>query len=60
MAFEYGKATLTCSTCGAVHETKWSRMPVRELQTVPCSRCKGVLYQENGLRDHYEVKLVTN
>lgn len=57
MAFEEGKELLTCKECGAAHLAKWSRMPVRERQVVPCQACDGRLYEGNTVRDYYEVVL---
>lgn len=57
MAFEHGTERLTCKGCGATHEAKWSRMPVRESSTIACLACDGVLFSGKGLRDYYQVRL---
>jgi hypothetical protein len=45
MAFEEGKALLTCQACGAVHRVRWFRTPTREPIKLICLGCSGVLYQ---------------
>lgn len=55
MAFEERTEMLTCPTCHAMYLAKWSRMPVREWQKIPCRTCGGTLVQGNSVRDYFEV-----
>jgi hypothetical protein len=58
MAFEEGTALFTCQACEAKHSAKWSRLPVREWQFVPCQACGGTLVQGKANRDYREVDLI--
>lgn len=58
MAFEEGTEILTCPNCKARHSAKWSRMPVREMQTIRCDACRGILHSRSSVRDYYEVNLI--
>lgn len=58
MAFEESSGRLTCPSCGAEHEAKWSRMPVRERATLRCQACRSVLYEGSTVRDYYQVTLL--
>jgi hypothetical protein len=57
MAFEEGTDRLICPDCGAEHVAKWSRMPVREMQTVGCKACGGILFKGRTVHDYFEVDL---
>ena len=57
MAFETGTETLACPTCSAKHVALWSRMPVKELATVHCQACGGIVHRSNTVRDYYDVQL---
>ena len=57
MAFEEGTARLACKGCGAIHLAKWSRMPVRERQTVRCRSCNHIISQGSSVRDYFEINL---
>jgi hypothetical protein len=58
MAFEEGKDLLTCSACGAVHEARWSRMPVCEPMKVTCRACKAVIFDcRRTWKDYCDVSL---
>jgi hypothetical protein len=58
MAFEEGTLPFTCATCNAKHEVSWSRMPVREWQTIRCKVCDGILFQGSTVRDFIDVNLI--
>lgn len=60
MAFEVRTEQMVCRSCGAGHNLKWSRMPVRERATVKCKGCDSVLFAGNTVRDYYEVNLIDN
>jgi hypothetical protein len=57
MAFEEGTDRLVCPACGAAHVAKWSRIPVREWQTIRCESCQGILFYGRAVRDYFEVYL---
>jgi len=57
VAFEEGVQEAVCFSCGAVHDLRWSRMPVREEACVRCLACRTILVRANTVRDYYEVRL---
>jgi DNA-directed RNA polymerase subunit RPC12/RpoP len=52
MGFETGKAVMTCSQCGTVHEVRWSRMPVKEATVVRCTACRAKMFDRNTTHDY--------
>ena len=60
MAFEVRTVSLVCPGCSAKHIAKWSRIPVREYQTVVCQACGGILYAGKSVLDYFEVKLIAD
>lgn len=57
MAFEEGTTSLTCVACNAKHVALWSRMPVRERQTVCCLTCGGIIFEDKSVRFYHSVKI---
>lgn len=55
MAFESGTDRLTCPECGAKHNAKWERIPVREWQVHRCQKCDGVLLKRSSVKDYVSV-----
>lgn len=53
MAFEEGKDQITCGSCGAAHELKWSRMPVCEPMKVTCLACRAVIFDRRRTWKYY-------
>lgn len=58
MAFEDGTSRKECPECGAWHELKWSRMPVREWATVRCQVCAAFVVNGKTLHDYHQVTLL--
>ena len=56
MAFEEGTEQMTCPSCDALHQVRWSRMPVRDLMSVECAACGAVMYRGKTVRDYFEVR----
>lgn len=57
MAFEEGASSLTCEACNVKHVVRWSRMPVRERQTVCCLCCGEVMFDEKSVRFYHCVSM---
>lgn len=57
MAFEEGNEELACRSCGAAHQLRWSRNIFREISTVNCLKCGGIVYHGKSLRDYFSVDL---
>jgi hypothetical protein len=57
MAFQEGNGQIVCRACSAVHDVRWSRMPVREHTTITCLACRDVAYEGVTHRDFFNVRL---
>lgn len=57
MAFQSGTDRLACPDCGAPHDARWERIPVRDWQLLRCQNCHGVLVQGNSVKDYVSVTL---
>lgn len=58
MAFQEGTETITCPHCGAKHEARWYRLPVRDRYSIKCQGCGGILAEGKGLRDYLSVRMI--
>ena len=57
MAFQEGNGQITCRACGAVHDVRWSRMPVRERTVIQCLVCRDIAYEGTTHRDFISVRV---
>lgn len=57
MAFQEGNDQIVCRACGAVHDARWSRMPLREHTTIRCLACREIAYQGTTIRDFFDLTL---
>lgn len=58
MGFEAGTEVLTCPRCGTVHQARWERMPVREIQTVSCEACTAVMFSGKSVKDYVAISII--
>ena len=59
MAFEEHTEQQACPECGALHELRSFRIPVREYVKVQCLACKGTILSGKSVRDYDQPQLIS-